>query len=42
MSTWNGNVDLTLIGAMRVLAVLNDDAALFQVGIALFKNVQYL
>ena len=34
MSTRNGNVDLTLIGAMMVLAVFNDVAASFQEGIA--------
>ena len=34
MSTWNGNVDLTLFVAMMFIAVFNDDAALFQEGIA--------
>ena len=34
MSTWNGNVDLTLIGAMMFVPVFNDDAALFQEVIA--------
>ena len=34
MSTWTGNVDLTLIDAMMFIAVFNDDAALFQEGIA--------
>ena len=34
MSTWNGNVDLTLFDAMMFIAVFNDDAALFQEGIA--------
>ena len=34
MSTCNGNVDLTLFDAMMFLAVFNDDAALFQEGIA--------
>ena len=34
MSTWNGNVDLTLIGAMMFIPVSNDDAALYQEGFA--------
>ena len=34
MSTWNGNVDLTLFVATMFIAVFNDDAALFQEGIA--------
>ena len=34
MSTWNGYVVLTQIDAMMSVAIFNDDAALFQEGIA--------
>ena len=34
MSMWNGNVDLTVFDATMFIAVFNDDAALFQEGIA--------
>ena len=34
MSTWNGNVDLILLDAMMFITIFNDDAALFQEGIA--------
>ncbi len=37
-STWNGNVDLTQIDAMMGIAVFNEDAAEFEMGLARIKN----
>ncbi len=33
-SRWNGNVDLTQISALMSIAVFNDDAAMFEIGVA--------